>query len=134
MPPFARRRSRAGATVVLGPFTGLHAPLHPDNLRPQPLEYDGTDLGWSYARGGKLQFLFGDTTASAQGAPIDPTHDDAFGTIDLADWPDPTRISPGNLPFLKLAQHAGTAQADALDPGVPMEGLKTPVGAFSAAR
>jgi hypothetical protein len=122
---------RAGSTMVLGPFTGLHAPLHPDNLRPQPLEYDGTDLGWSYAHGGKLHFLFGDTTASQRGQPIDPMHDDAFGTIDLADWPDPARIAPGNLPLLKLAQRPGTAQAAALDPGVPMEGLKTPLGAFS---
>ena len=120
-----------GKTVVLGPFTGHGAPLHPDNMRPQPVIYYGTDLGWSYEHGGKIHFLFGDTWASAKGEPIGTVHDDMFGIIDLAEWPDASRIGPGNVPTVRLAQNAGAATLAALDAGLPAEGLKTPLGAFS---
>ena len=58
-------------------------------------------------------------------------HDDTFGTIDLADWPDPGRIARGNVPVVRLGQDAGSSQASGIDPGQPMEGLKTPLGGFS---
>jgi len=118
-------------TEVLGPFAGHDARLHPDNVQPHRIAFHGTDLGWSYEHGGKIHFLFGDTIGSEKGEPISPTHDDAFGTIDVAEWPNPARITPGNIPALKLGQIAGTTQAMAIDPGHPMEGLKTPVGGFS---
>ena len=117
-------------TEVLGPFVGIDAQLHPDN-RPHPIAYSGTDLGWTYQHGGKIHFLFGDTHAGEKGDPISPVHDDTFGTIDLADWPDPTRITRGNVPLIKLGQDQGTSQASGIDPGQPMEGLKTPLGGFS---
>ena len=120
-----------GATEVLGPFVGFDARLHPDNERPHPIAYGGTDLGWSYRHGGRIVFLFGDTHAGEKGEPINLVHDDTFGTIELADWPDPTRITRGNVPRIRLGQDAGTSQASGIDPGRPMEGLKTPLGGFS---
>jgi prepilin-type processing-associated H-X9-DG protein len=119
------------ATEVLGPFVGFDAPLHPANLTPHPIGYEGTDLGWSYEHGGRIQFLFGDTHVGDKGAPVDPVHDDTFGSIDLAEWPDPTRIARGNVPALRLGQNLGTTQATPIDPGQPMEGLKTPLAGFS---
>jgi len=118
-------------TEVLGPFAGFDAAVHPDNATPQRVGFYGTDLGWSYAHGGKIHFIFGDTIADEKGARIGELHDDTFGTIDLADWPDPSRISRDKLPVLRIGQVDGTARAAVIDPGHPMEGLKTPVGAFS---
>ena len=94
------------ATEVLGPFVGLDAQLHPDNRRPQLIAYGGTDLGWTYQHGGKIHFLFGDTHAGEKGDPISPVHDDTFGTIDLADWPDPTRITRAARSSLLVEQLA----------------------------
>ncbi|MBI2994488.1 MAG: hypothetical protein HYY48_09995 [Gammaproteobacteria bacterium] len=120
-----------GETIVLGPFTGFDAKLHPDNTKPAPIAYYGTDLGWSYAHGGKIHFIFGDTHGNEKGEGITTTHDDSFGTIDLADWPDPSQIGPGNVPPIKMGQEPGTTQVTPIDTGRPMEGLKTPVGGFS---
>jgi hypothetical protein len=122
---------RPGSTEVLGPFVGFDAQLHPDNQKPHPIAYTGTDLGWTYSHGGKIHFLFGDTHAGEKGEPISRVHDDTFGTIDLADWPDPGRIARGNVPVVRLGQDAGSSQASGIDPGQPMEGLKTPLGGFS---
>lgn len=122
---------RPKATEVLGPFAGFDAALHPDNVQPHRIAFYGTDLGWSYEHGGEIHFLFGDTHGAEKGGGISPTHDDSFGTIDLAEWPDPMRITAANLPRLKLGQDPGSSQAWAIDPGHPMEGLKTPVGGFS---
>jgi hypothetical protein len=87
-------------TEVIGPFTGHDAPMHPENLEPEPILYYGTDLGFTYRHDEKIQFLFGDTWATEAYAPIEAStgskFDDAFGTIDLADWPDSSRISPTN--------------------------------------
>lgn len=131
----APRDPVAGGTTVLGPFTGHDAPLHPDNLAPQRLAYYGTDLGWSYEHGGQIHFLFGDTAADEKGALIEPStqglHDDSFGTIALADWPDPSKITPSNLPKVKIGQNPGTADVAAIDFGRPMESFKTPLGGFS---
>jgi hypothetical protein len=121
----------ASRTTVLGPFTGHHAPLHPDNSRAA-IEYYGTDLGWSYVHDGQLHFLFGDTWKNERGEPIDRTLDDAFGVIDLHKWPDGSRISSTAIPLLKLATRAGTSQLAPLDTSIPAEGLKTPVGGFSS--
>jgi hypothetical protein len=118
-------------TVILGPFTGFDAPLHPDNERPAPVAYYGTDLGWSYAHGGKLHFLFGDTHRNDKGEGLTATHDDAFGAIALADWPDPSQIGPGNVPLIRMGQMPGTPALAPIDTGQPMEGLKTPTGGFS---
>ncbi len=118
-------------TSVLGPFTGFDAPLHPDNTQPGPIVYYGTDLGWTYSLNGKIHFLFGDTHKNDKGEGLTPTHDDSFGTIDLADWPDPSVIAPGNIPRIRMGQIAGTTQVMPIDTGQPMEGLKTPNGAFA---
>jgi len=118
-------------TVVLGPFTGFDAELHPDNMSPEPVHYYGTDLGWSYQHDGKIHFLFGDTHRNETGESITPVHNDSFGTIDLAEWPDATAIAPGSVPKIKMGQMPGTAELEPIDTGQPMEGLKTPNGAFS---
>jgi hypothetical protein len=119
-----------GDTLVLGPFTGHHAPLHPDNRQPA-IEFYGTDLGWTYVHKGQLQFLFGDTWKNEKGEPIDSVHDDVFGTIDLREWPNGTRISANSIPLIKLATRPGSRALSPLDAGIPAEGLKTPVGGFS---
>jgi hypothetical protein len=125
----------AAETVILGPFTGHYAPLHPDNVSPHPIRYYGTDLGWTYEHQGKMHFLFGDTNATELDERIEASSggvfDDAFGTIDLAEWPDPSKISPENIPRIRLGQNAGTTEASAINPGHAMESFKTPVGGFS---
>ena len=127
-----------GKTTVLGPFTGHYAPLHPDNLSPHRIAYYGTDLGWSYEHEGKLHFLFGDTASTEKGAMIDVSnqgiYDDTFGTIDLAEWRDPSRIRPGQIPLIKLGQNPGTSEMSAINPGHAMESFKTPIGGFSNGR
>jgi hypothetical protein len=120
-----------GATTVLGPFTGFDAKLHPDNTRPVPIAWYGTDLGWSYAHGGKLHFLFGDSHANEKGQPIGIGHDDGYGTIDLAEWPDPAQFGPHNIPPIRIGQEPGSPQVALIDPGGPLEEWKTPNGAFS---
>jgi len=122
-------------TEYLGPFTGLGAPLHPDNTEPRPARYFGTDLGFSYEHGGALQFLFGDTMAEPGGERIDlhngELYDDMYGVIPLADWPDPALIVPGNLPLIRLGQHPGSSELIAIDPGYVFDDLKTPEAGFS---
>jgi hypothetical protein len=121
----------ATETQVLGPFTGFDATLHPDNAAPVPIAWYGTDLGWSYAHGGKLHFLFGDSHKNDKGEPIGGDHDDAFGTIDLAAWPDPSVFGPGKVPPIRIGQEPGSPQVSLIDPGRPLEEWKTPNGAFS---
>jgi hypothetical protein len=126
-----------GKTTVLGPFTGEGAALHPANIVPRKIDYYGTDLGWSYVHDGQLHFLFGDTMASEEKAtPIEASsgveYDDAFGTLDLGEWADPDRITPNNIPLLKLGQNPGTSEASAIHPGHALGLFKTPMGAFSA--
>ncbi len=127
----SQAQSFATTTTVLGSFTGHHAPLHPANTRSS-MEYYGTDLGWSYVHDGQLHFLFGDTWKNERGEPVSRTHDDTFGTIDLREWPDGSRIAAGSIPLIKLATQSGNSQLAVLDTGVPAEGLKTPVGGFSS--
>jgi len=62
---------RAIETTVIGPWVGIEAPLHPDNLSPHRIRYFGTDLGFTYEHGGRLQILFGDTSATVEGDPIE---------------------------------------------------------------
>src|SRR5882672_11206601 len=122
-------------TEILGPFTGHYAKLHPDNVKPYRIAYYGTDLGWTYEHAGKLQLLFGDTAATESGDPIQPStnrrYDDSFGSIDLAEWTDPSRITSGNIPLIKLGQNPGTTEMAAINPGHAMESFKTPLGGFS---
>ena len=58
-------------TELLGPFAGVGATLHPDNVMPHRIEYYGTDLGFTYQHGDKLQILFGDSWAIENYAPIE---------------------------------------------------------------
>ncbi len=133
--PLAVADPTPGQTTVLGPFTGVGAKLHPKNVSPRTIEYYGTDLGWTYEHRGQLHFLFGDTAATEKGGMIEPSskgvYDDGFGTIDLAEWPDPTRITPTNIPPLYLGQNPGTTEMSAINPGQAMESFKTPLGGFS---
>ena len=125
----------ATQTEVLGPLTGHYARLHPANIAPHPIAYYGTDLGYTYAHEGQLHFLFGDTSATERGDPIQAstggTYDDGFGTIDLASWTDGARITRTNLPLIRLGQNAGTTEMSAINPGEPLELFKTPLAGFS---
>ncbi len=133
-----RNLPTVAGTTILGPFTGEGAPRHPANLVPQPMEYYGTDLGWSYRHGGRIQFLFGDTAATESGENIEASshglYDDAFGSIDLTDWPDPARITPDHVPPIRLGQNPGTNEVSAIHLGRAMESFKTPLGGFSNGR
>jgi hypothetical protein len=124
-----------GRTTVLGPFTGHYAKLDPANVKPLLIAYYGTDLGWTYEHEGKLQILFGDTAANEAGDAIQAStgsaYDDGFGSIDLAAWRDPARIRPGKVPLIRLGQNPGTTEMAAIDPGMPLEQFKTPLGGFS---
>ncbi len=124
-----------GETTILGPFTGHNARLHPANVSPLQIAYYGTDLGYSYQHGNQLHLLFGDTAATEKGEPIEASskglYDDSFGTIELAEWPDPALITPANLPLIRLGQNAGTTEVSAINLGRPMESFKTPLGGFS---
>lgn len=124
-----------GKTTVLGPFIGAGAKLAPSNVSPKRIRFYGTDLGWSYTFKGKVEFLFGDSIADERGDPIQPSTggkwNDAFGSIDLAQWSDPSKISPHNIPRITIAEVPGTNQAAATNPGQPMGSFKTPVGGFT---
>jgi hypothetical protein len=121
-------------TAVIGPFVGHDAAVHRDNLSPR-IAFYGTDLGFSYEHRGRLEFLFGDSWATEAYSPIQAStggrFDDAYGSIDLAEWSDPARIEPGRVPPVRLGQGAGTTEAQALDPGHAMDLGKTPMGGFS---
>jgi Cys-rich repeat protein len=122
-------------TEVIGPFTGHDAPMHPVNQKPEPLLWYGTDLGFTYRHGGKIHFLFGDSWATEAYAPIEAStgsrFDDGFGTIDLAEWPDSSRISSSNIPRIRIARNPGTNEASAMDPDHAMDLGKTPMHGFS---
>jgi hypothetical protein len=122
-------------TAVIGPFSGHDAAVHPDNLTPHRIAYYGTDLGFSYEHRGRLEFLFGDSWATEAYAPIQAStggrYDDAFGSIDLAEWSDAAKIRAGHPPPVRMGQNAGTTEASAIDPGHAMDLGKTPMGGFS---
>ena len=124
-----------GTTEVIGPFSGHDAPLHPDNLEPEPLLYYGTDLGFTYEHNGDIHFLFGDSWATEAYSPIEAStgsrFDDAFGTISLAEWPDSSKISPSNIPLIRIGRNPGTNEASAMNPGHAMDLGKTPMHGFS---
>ena len=86
------------STTYLGPFAGEGAALHPDNVKPQPIAFYGTDLGFTYQHGEQLQILFGDSWATERYAPIEAStgsrFDDGFGTIDVRKGFDPASITP----------------------------------------
>ena len=128
--PMAAADPSAGQTTVLGPFTGVGAPLHPANKSPLSIKYYGTDLGWSYEHRGQLHFLFGDSAATEKGELIEASsksvYDDGFGTIDLKEWSDPALITPQNIPLIRLGQNPGTTEMSAINPGHAMESFKTP--------
>jgi hypothetical protein len=123
------------STVYLGPFTGDGAQLHPDNVAPYRIEYYGTDLGFSYQHGAQLQFLFGDSWATEKYAPIEASSgsrfDDGFGSVDLREWADPSRITAKHIPLIKLGQNPGTTEMAAINPGRAMDLGKTPMAGFS---
>jgi len=127
--------AKVGETTVLGPFVGLEARPHPDNVNPYPVRFNGTDLGWSYLHDGKLQFLFGDTVADDSWDRIEPEtnglHDDIIGTIDLAEWPNPGLITASNIPPMRLLQKPDSGELLGIDPGFAMDDLKTPEAGFS---
>lgn len=123
------------STTYLGPFAGEGAPLHPDNAAPQRIAFYGTDLGFTYRLGDRLQILFGDSWATEAYAPIEAStgsrFDDGFGSVDLREWSDPGRITPSTIPPIRLGQNPGTSEASAIDPGHAMDLGKTPMAGFS---
>lgn len=122
-------------TTVIGPWVGVQAPLHPENVAPHRIAFHGTDLGFTYEHKGQLQILFGDTSASAEGDPIEastgPRFEDSFGSINLAKWSHPEQFTRDNMPLVLLGQNPDSTETAAIDPGHAMEGFKTPVGGFS---
>jgi len=133
--PDANAEPTVKSTEVIGPFSGHDAPLHPENLEPEPLLYYGTDLGFTYEHNGDIHILFGDSWATEAYAPIEAStgskFDDAFGTIRLADWADSSKISSSNIPLIRIGQNAGTSEASAMNPGHAMDLGKTPMHGFS---
>lgn len=140
---FSAADPTVGATTVLGPLAGPGATLHSGNTSPT-IELVGTDLGWTYAHGDDLQFLFGDTHAAVSGltaSPIDPTHgpspatyDDAYGTVDLSTYDDPGVFPSSGVsgfPLILFGQHASSVNAKAINPGHWLDGFKTPVAGWS---
>jgi hypothetical protein len=129
-----------GTTTVLGSFAGVGAPLSA-NQSPIPIQFYGTDLGFTYTSGGKVQILFGDSWRNESNQPIgnpSPTspaqagdNDDAFGTIDLGVYSSPNVFSPMFIPVIKYAQDPGTGFASGSNPARPMDLGKTPLGGFS---
>jgi hypothetical protein len=135
IPLLALAQPRVTETTVIGPLTGAQAKLHPDNVTPIPVAYQGTDLGWTYEHRGQLEMLFGDTASDSAETPIEASsggvYDDSFGSIDLAQWNQPESFTRENMPLVKLGQNPGTNEVAAINPGKPMELFKTPVGGFS---
>ena len=135
LPALALAGPKVVKTEVIGGFSGHYTAVHPDNMEPEPIAYYGTDLGFTYTHDGKLQLLFGDTWAVESYAPIEAStgsrYDDAFGTIDLSEWPDPTRITSDNIPVIRIGQNPGTNEAAAMNPGHAMDLGKTPMAGFS---
>jgi len=131
----AHAEPRVASTEYLGPFVGMGAALHPENTRWGPVRMFGTDLGFSYVRGDRLHFLFGDTLAVAADERIERASggifDDMYAWIDRDEWPDPRSIGPGNIPVLVLGQHPNSVEVDAIDPGHVFDGLKTPEAGFT---
>ena len=121
-PMTANAAPTAGATTVIGPFTGEQAPLHPDNLSPHRIEYYGTDLGWTYEHKGQIQILFGDTMANEAGDPIEGSagrkFEDSFGSIDLGQWNQPEAFTRENMPLIRLGQNPDSAKAAPLPDAV----------------
>ena len=132
---FAAAEPKVVETTVIGPFAGVQAPLHPDNLAPHRIEFFGTDLGFTYEHKGQLQIIFGDTSGSPSGEPIEAStgrkFEDSFGSIDLGTWNRPEGFTQENMPLIRLGQNPDSTEMAAIDPGHAMEGFKTPVGAFS---
>ena len=122
-------------TEVIGGFSGHYTTVHPDNQKPEPIAYYGTDLGFTYTHDGQLQILFGDTWATEAYAPIEAStgarFDDGFGSIDLEVWNDPASFSSENIPVIRLGQNPGTNEMSAMNPGHAMDLGKTPMAGFS---
>src|SRR5687768_3392291 len=133
--PAAVARPMVESTTYLGPFAGEGAALHPDNVKPQPIAFYGTDLGFTYQHGEQLQILFGDSWATERYAPIEAStgsrFDDGFGTIDVRKGFDPASITPTSIPPIRLGQNPGTTEMSAIDPGHAMDLGKTPMAGFS---
>lgn len=97
----------------------------------------GTDLGITYERDGRLELLFGDTWTDANGPAPTALHDDAFGAIGLTRFPDGDAVEAyckrtRTLPVAFDRHRDGAFTA--IDPGVAMDGLKTPLAAFANGR
>jgi hypothetical protein len=120
---------------VIGPLTGHDAKLDPENLKAPKVKWYGTDLGFTYEHRGHIVFLFGDSWATEAYSPIQGSTqgkwDDSWGTVNLAQWPDPAKISPSNIPTVRLARNPGTDEVAAMNPGVALDLDKTPLHGFS---
>jgi hypothetical protein len=126
-----------GTTQKLCVFAGLGDTRAPS--QPNVALY-GTDLGFTYSRNNKLEILFGDTWANSLAwAPnIFVPRDDTYGSIDLIAFPDGDSVetrcnSTGTAPPIIFGTALTTTLAT-LNPGVAMDGLKTPVAAFTAGK
>jgi hypothetical protein len=108
----------------------------------EQLQLYGTDLGFTYGLDRKIRLLFGDTwskpaTTLPELLPdVAIPRDDIYGTIDLTLFPDGDAVEAackqhgGKAPLISFATASKMTLAT-LDPGVAMDGLKTPVLGFS---
>ena len=129
---------RVVSTEYIGPFVGHDAPLDPANAEPIRIAFYGTDLGFSYRHGDKIEFLFGDSWATEEYSPIEASsgfvRDDTYGSVAISRWPDGRAISSASYPTLLLPQHPGSAEMYAIDNGHALDLGKTPMGGWSTGK
>ena len=89
----------------------------------EPLGFNGTDLGMSFERGGKIIFLFGDSRA-LDSADQD---DDSIASIDIGPSPVETR----SMPKLTWYERPNGRFLPVLIPGVNLKALQVPVEGIS---
>jgi hypothetical protein len=140
------RRPAITSTIALAPLAGHMAT---PAAGQENIGVAGTDLGFSFAHGDAIHFLFGDTWANDRGKLIDSREDDVQGSISLRDFPNgravdeyvrthPPESGPvwsGSAPpitFVTNAQGRVSSihvqnKADSLSMGIG----KTPVAGFS---
>ena len=137
--PMAAADPSAGETTVLGPFTGVGAPLHPRTSRPCPSNTTERISGWSYEHDGQLHFLVRRHVRQTETGELIG----GLGAIGLRRWlwhddlevaADPARDHAAEHSADQARAEPGTTEMSAINPGHAMESFKTPLGGFSSRR
>ena len=82
----AHVRQCASCSTELAAFSDVREAM--GEWRQQALGFYGTDLGWTFAHGGEMWVMFGDTWGSWAADSIAPDADDALAKISLREFPD----------------------------------------------